>query len=625
MPPMGPATNALLKAADLMDAGKFREAKALLLLSAKKGAPGRVFMMLGLACEALAEREAALFHLERARSADPRDPEIALQLADLLSHARKPDEAIRVIDGFHKLSPPNPALLMLRSAVLAKDGRVEDALRAAEDGLAIAPGNIDLLSAKGLALQTMGRYDEAIAAYRAGNVPMRISKIYVELNEPYKTVEEGRADVAQIPEEASGYGFLAWALNYDDRATADEVDAAHRAYGEMVARKIAPNSQWKCSPDPDRRLRVGIVSPDLRQHAVVSFLRPILAHYDEREWEVICYSISAIEDRVTEELKGLVDGWRALPEAAEGAIAQICRDDAVDVLIDLCGLTRGHKLAAFAYTPSPVQITYLGYPNTTGLSTMGYRMIDAITDPPGSERLASEKLLRLDPCFLCYTPLVNAPELQRRPALGGRPIALGSFNMPQKMSQTNLRLWARVMDALPGATLLLKHATLTNQAILDAFRRRVDEAGIDISRVRIVPPTKGYAEHLAMYFEMDIALDTYPYHGTTTTCEAMWMGVPVVTLEGDRHAARVGCSLLSVVGAPELIARGEDEYVQRVVELAGDHERLNRYHSAGPEGLRARMLASPLCDGPRFCRGFEALVRGSWRDWCRTRGQGGAA
>ncbi len=620
MPPPGAIPPYMLKAADLLDAGRHQDAKSLLMLSAKKGAPARAFMLLALACEGLAEREAALFHFERARAADPRDPEIALQSADLLQNAGRIDEALRVIDAFHRSSPPDPALLMLRSAILAKSGRAQEALAAAEDGLRILPGNIDLLSAKGLALQSLSRYDEAIAAYREGNVGMRVAQALQELNDIYNVIDEARADVVRAPREVSTHGFLAWAMNYDDRASVAEVTAAHVAYGDAVAAKITPDQRWKCVPIPDRRLRVGIVSPDLRQHAVVSFLRPLLTHYDKSRCEILCYSISPVSDRITQELKGLVDGWRDLPNAAEGVIAERCRDDAVDVLIDLCGLTRGNKTSAFGYTPAPVQVTYLGYPNTTGLRTMNYRVVDAITDPPGSEGAATETLLRVDPCFLCYTPLVGAPDLQERVPARDRPIALGSFNLPMKMSATNLRLWARVLEALPSATLLLKHATLSSQPIHDVLLRRMREAGVDVSRVRIVPPTKGYFEHLATYFDMDIALDTYPYHGTTTTCEAMWMGVPVVTLAGDRHAARVGCSLLSVVGASELIATDADDYVRRVVELAGDPVRLGRYHSPGPEGLRARMLASPLCDGPRFARSFESLIRGAWKSWCASRG-----
>lgn len=622
MPPPGAPPPYLAKAAALMDSGRFQEAKSLLLLSTKKGAPARALMLLALACEGQGERDAALFHLQRARAADPLDAEVALQYADLLNSSRKSDEAIRAIDAFHKAAPPNPPLLMLRSVILARLGRAEEALRAADDGLKIAPGSVDLLTARGVALQTMGRYDEALAVFRASKVPARIMPICFELGEPYLAVDEGRLDIARVPDEPSAYGTLACAMNYDDRLSTEEILAMHKAYGLAVARKITPINQWKCSPDPERRLRVGFLSPDLRQHAVVSFFRPILTHHDRREWDVRCYSITGAEDRVSDELKQLCDGWRFLPNAAEAALAETCREDAIDVLIDLAGLTRSHKLGCFGYAPAPVQMTYLGYPNTTGLATMGYRLIDAITDPPGSEALATEKLLRLDPCFLCYTPLVNAPELRDRPPLEGRPIALGSFNLPLKMSATNLRLWARVQQALPEATILLKHATLTSPPIFDVLRRRMGEAGMDLSRVKIVPPTQGYAEHLAAYFDMDIALDTFPYHGTTTTCEAMWMGVPVVTLEGDRHAARVGCSLLSVVGAPELIAKNADAYVDRVVELSRDHDRLRRYHSSGPGGLRQRMIASPLCDGPRFCRGMEQLVRGAWRDWCRSRDQG---
>jgi predicted O-linked N-acetylglucosamine transferase (SPINDLY family) len=259
-----------------------------------------------------------------------------------------------------------------------------------------------------------------------------------------------------------------------------------------------------------------------------------------------------------------------------------------------------------------VIVSAIGYPNTTGVPAVDWRVVDSITDPPGSEHLCTERLLRLDPCFLCYSPPQEAPE----PALpeADAPITFGSFNNAAKIGPTSIELWARVLKAVPGSRLLLKSQTLSDAAGRARIEKRFAQAGIEASRLELVAYSKTRQEHLELYKRVHVALDTTPYNGTTTTCEALWMGVPVLTTLGDRHAARVSASLLHAAGHPELVAKDADAFVQLAASLAQDRARLATLRT----NLRGELRASPLCDAPAYAARFHAAIRDCWKQWCKT-------
>jgi predicted O-linked N-acetylglucosamine transferase (SPINDLY family) len=289
----------------------------------------------------------------------------------------------------------------------------------------------------------------------------------------------------------------------------------------------------------------------------------------------------------------------------------------MDVLIDLSGLTTGNMLAAFAMRPAPVQMTYLGYPNTTGVAAVDYRIVDSITDPPGAEAHAVERLLRIDPCFLCYGGMEAARVAEGPPSQApgsGGAVTFGSFNALQKVTDTTMRLWAEILRAVPGgrARLAVKYMSTGDEQTRARLRQRLEAAGVPADRIVLMAPLPEYRDHLEAYGEIDVALDTFPYNGTTTTCEALWMGVPVVTMAGRVHAARVGASLLSAAGLPDLVARDADGYVAAAVRLAQDAGRLAALRS----GLREQMKRSPLCNRAGFGERFGEAVRGAWRAWC---------
>jgi predicted O-linked N-acetylglucosamine transferase (SPINDLY family) len=358
------------------------------------------------------------------------------------------------------------------------------------------------------------------------------------------------------------------------------------------------------------RLRVGYVSPDFRAHSVAYFVEPLLAEHDRDAFDVYVYADVAVPDATTARLRGYPLLWRDTRGMGDEEMAALIARDRIDILVDLAGHTAGNRLGVFCRGPAPVQVTYCGYPATTGLEAMKYRLTDAVADPPGEDEYYSEQLVRLDGCFLCYRPPACAPLPAPSPAGSGRAITLGSFNALPKINDGVIELWARVLEAIPGSRLLLKNKSLTDRELRAALIRRFTEAGAGADRIETMGYIGSTEEHLSLYHGVDIALDTFPYNGTTTTCEALWMGVPVVTRAGGRHVERVGASLLEAVGLPELVVSTDGAYIEAVRALAADHRRLRALR----RDLRSRMAVSVLCDAEGFTRRVEA----AYRTMCHT-------
>lgn len=451
-------------------------------------------------------------------------------------------------------------------------------------------------------------------------VALCLMQSLLNTGEAEKAVELARRVLPAGPVAPEQATWLPYALNYVSSVTPEESLAAHRAAAEVIEKAAPPPRPATTSPEPDRIIRIGLVSPDFRSHSVAFFAEPLLKHLDRERVHVTCYSTAPTEDATTQRLKASADQWRHVASQTSTQIAAAVRNDRIDVLIDLAGLTGGERLTIFAERPAPVQITYLGYPNTTGLAAIDYRIVDGRTDPPGSERWCTERLLRLDPSFICYVPApgtpLPAPEVPSRAA---GHVTFGSFNTLIKLSDATVGLWASVLRAAPNSKLMLKCRQLADPLTREATVARFSAAGINPARITVVPATKSLADHLALYAGIDVGLDPIPYAGTTTTCEAMWMGVPVVTLEGTTHASRVGVSLLHSARLEDLIARDPESYVAAAVSLGNDETRRAELRSNAERGLRAVMTASPLCDAPALAARFESLIRGAWRDWCTTK------
>jgi predicted O-linked N-acetylglucosamine transferase (SPINDLY family) len=402
-------------------------------------------------------------------------------------------------------------------------------------------------------------------------------------------------------------------LNYDPDRSPGQLKREHLAWAERFARPLYA-SQFGCPQerDPDRRLRVGYLSPDLRRHSVAYFVAPLLLAHDRREVEAICYASVLRPDAFTDELRAMADGWVDVQRLDDAALAARIRADRIDVLVELAGHTRDSRLLACAYRPAPVQIGYIGYPNTTGVGAIDYRITDQIADPDGFDDHYCETLIRLPRCFLAYAAPRHAPDAGPPPFQRNGYITFGSFNNLAKINRRVIALWAEILNQVEGGCLVLKSAGTGDAETRAGLEAAFAAHGIAPERLRILPPAAEAQEHLAVYNEIDLALDPFPYNGTTTTCEALWMGVPVITLAGDRHAGRVGASLLDAVGFQAGIAATPEDYALTARLLASQPELL----AAARRHLRSDLARSPLRDHEGHARAIEEAYRAVWQIWC---------
>ena len=415
------------------------------------------------------------------------------------------------------------------------------------------------------------------------------------------------------PDDLTLHGNLAHAMNYVPGLDAQSIFEEHVRWAKRHTDPLKPEAIDRLiDRSPNRRLRVGYVSPYFREHSVSVFTEPLLAVHDHEAFEIVCYSDVPTPDEATERFRAAADVWHETAGWSDATLAKRIAADRIDILVDLTGYLAGNRLLAFARRPAPIQVTYIGYQNTTGMAAMDYRLTDAHADPPGpADRLHTERLVRLPDTFFCYRPMPEAPHANSLPAATTGQVTFASFNKYPKVNSAVLDAWARVLAAVPDARMLI----LEN--VTDAMRRRTLDAfaaaGVAAERVRF-EPKRSRAEYLRLHHEVDVALDAFPFNGHTTTCESLWMGVPVVMLEGSTYVTRFGGTALRHVGCDDLIATSIDQYVETAVRLAGDVARLTELRGT----LRARMAASPLLDHRRFARNVETAYRQMWQDFCRT-------
>lgn len=580
------------------------------------------------------------------RERAPRDPQILHLGGVALLQLGRSAEAVPWLEAGARLSPRAASTWMCLGVALGRVGRGVEAEQALRKAVAAEPDDGEAWTNLGLALERNGRSQEALAAFRRGAETRRGEAAgwtawAVALNASGSSAEAltvlerapaatGVAGAEQWAARAAAYhalGRMAEALAAFDRALAlapghevaasqrllvlhylDEVSApalaeAHRDYGRALRGRLGPAHGVPPGAAGRSRRRVGFFSPDLRDHAVACFLEPLLGGLEEAGFDLFFYHNHAVEDAVSARLRTRATGWRNVSALDDGEVWARLRADEPDVLVDLAGHTGRGRPAVFARRAAAVQINYLGYPDGTGVDTMDYRITDALADPPGAADAAVvERLVRFPACAWCYRPPVEAGEVSPPPGAvdAARPLVFGSFNHLGKVSPATWALWGRVLAAAPGSRLLLKGSPPSP----DWVERSAQAAGIDPGRVTLLPFAASRAAHLAAYAGMDVALDPLPYHGTTTTCEALWMGRPVITLAGDRHVRRVGVSLLSAVGQADCVAADEAAYVEIARRLAADRAELG----ARAAGLREAVRHSPLGDAAGQGRAFAALL-----------------
>ena len=548
----------------------------------------------------------ALRHLSESARLAPNQPNAHLACAIALTELGQYDDAHARLGESLRLAPGNVPALAQRARLLVRQRRGPEALAAYAEVLTRQPGDPVLLNELAALQRNLGRLTESVAtlerlvqlqpAFAAAHVNLGVA--YQDRGEAARSIACFRRAVELEPANVPAHQYHLLALNRDWDATPEQVFAAHVEFGKRF--EPSPAAAPPFRPIDDGKIRVGYLSPDFRDHSVAYFVGSILRHHDRDRFHVTCYSTTPASDAVTARLRGLADAWVDAAALSDEALAARIRSDGIDVLVDLAGHT-SPRLMVLTRRPAPVQVTYLGYPNTTGLRSVDYRVTDALADPPGeTDGWHTERLVRLPRTAWCYQPPADAPPVLSR---GDRPVTFGSFNTFAKVGPQMIALWSRVLDAVPGSRLVLKAAALTDDGLRQHAAARFVEHGIPADRVTLLPYIPSTASHLSAYNDVDIALDTYPYHGTTTTCEALLMGVPVITLAGQAHVSRVGVSLLSAVGLGDLVAHTDEEYVRLAAALAGDAGRLRELR----ESLRDRLLASPLCDGVTFTRDLETF------------------
>jgi len=366
-------------------------------------------------------------------------------------------------------------------------------------------------------------------------------------------------------------------------------------------------------PDPARRLRIGYVSGDFQEHPVGRILQAVLPAHDPAQVEVFCYATRRCVGPITERIAKAADAWRSVVHLSDEAAAELIRSDQIDVLVDLSGHTAQNRLLALARKPAPVQALWLGYFDTTGMASIDYLFADRYVCPPGDERFYVEKVLRLPHSWFCYSPPDPSPEITPLPMLERGHVTFGCLNNLAKVTPDVVALWGEILGALPDARMCLKYFGFDDPQVREQYAAMFARHGVAADRLTFLGRSP-LGEHLATYDGVDVALDPFPYNGGITTLDALWMGAPVVSLAGSRFVGRMGLSILSNVGCPELVASSPDEYVRKAVELAGDPARLVELRAS----LRDRLAGSPLCDGPGFARGLEAAYRQMWGTWCET-------
>jgi protein O-GlcNAc transferase len=575
----------------------------------------RALHLVGLIAHQSGRHDTALDFIQRAIAIDPSDPKIAHfhnNLGMVFGKLNRLDDARSAFQKAIALKSDYVEAHYNLGNTHCKQGRLSEALAGYRTALSLkatfAPAENNL----GYCCRLMGEREQAKAAYRrAIEIDSKYAEAYgnlgvvlAELGELAESEVAFSRSLELDPTNTEIQSGQLLALHYRATMSPDELYAAHLRYAPHPARAFEHSHDRPRS----RKLRIGYVSPDFRLHSVAYFIEPILEAHDREKFEVFAYSDVTLPDSATARLKTLVDCWRDIGGLSHTAVAEAIYSDRVDVLVDLAGHTGTNRLPVFACKPAPIQVTYLGYPDTTGLPTIDYRITDEWADPTGqTEQFHTEQLIRLPSGFLTYEPHPSAMSMTPANARSG-PIAFGSFNNIAKINSEVVSLWSSVLKAVPTSTLLLKSFGLKDRETQSRLVRQFEAQGIAAERIKTLPATDSVEEHLHLYDEIDIALDTFPYCGTTTTCEALFMGVPVITLSGRTHASRVGLSLLSRIGHSDLVATSREQFVEIATTLAGNRDALANLRKT----LRDDMQRSSLMDSTSTTRALEDAYGRMW-------------
>lgn len=512
----------------------------------------------------------------------PDQPEVHYNLGIVLRTQGKLREAVSAYERALELRPHFPEAVNNLAATFESLGALDEAEDLYRHGLLLDPHSTSGWSNLGGVLKDLGRLDEAIECFDRA-LEFEPNDARIRSNRLFTLHYSPKYDAAALGEAAAEWG----------RLHAPDTHSSASSSGNAN------------SPVPGRRLRIGYVSGYFREHCQAFFILPLFSHHDHQTFEIFAYHDSPVTDAITDRLKSHATEWRLIHGQSDQAVVELIRRDQIDILVDLTLHMDGHRLGVFALKPAPVQITWLGYPGTTGVSAIDYRITDSLLDPPGRESFYTEKSQRLPDSFWCYDPLTFETTVSPLPATSTGKITFGCLNNFCKVTDETLTLWAQVLRSIPESRLLLL-------APEGATRARVkNKLGVMSDRIEFVA-YQPRSEYLKLYHRIDLGLDTFPYNGHTTTLDALWMGVPVISLQGSTAVSRAGLSLMTNLGLPEFVTANASDYIQRAKQFAGNPGLLAELRTS----LRGRMEQSPLMDAAHFAHGLENAYREVWQKWC---------
>jgi len=579
-------------------------------------------LALGLAHQRAGRFELAEEIYRRILAVEPEHAE-ALHLAGAAAYERgQPTEAVPLIRRAVRAAPDSALYHNSLTLALLATGQVAEAEAACLRAIELRPDYALAHNHLGLVRKRQGRLAEALACYqhalelqpRLAEAHVNLAIVFEEQGQPFEAVACYHRALQTRPDWPQVHSHLLHTMHFCAEYSAEEIYAEHRRWNQRYAAPLAdaaaPHTNDRTS---ERRLRVGYVSPNFGLHPVGRFVLPLLEAHDHEGFEVFCYSSTPGADAITAACQSHADVWRETRGLTDAQLAETIRKDRIDVLVDLTMHLEGSRLLVFARRPAPVQIAYLAYCSTTGVDAIPYRLSDPYLDPPGAELpFYREETVRLPETYWCYRPVAECPAVSPLPALTAGHVTFGCLNSFCKVTDATLAAWCRLLTAVGDARLLLHASAGANR---DRVRQFVAEQGVAPERLAFVDVLP-LEQYLAVYAQIDVALDPFPYGGGTTTCDALWMGVHVVSLAGATAVGRGGVSILSNLELTELVAAGETQYVQIATALAGDLGRLGELRAT----LRRRMEQSPLTDEVRFARHVEAAYRALWQRW--SAGQG---
>ncbi|MGB7566892.1 MAG: tetratricopeptide repeat protein [Chitinivibrionales bacterium] len=570
-------------------------------------------------CIKTGDLESALKSLEKILSIKPEYPKAHCDIGFIYLSREKYKEAIGCFQEAIKLKNDYFEAYCYLGNAQSSLREYNAAIDSYKKALRINPDFFEAYYHLGICLMELNNFDQAIACLKSAvelrpNDPQAIADLSLskfaigdlaEAEQGFRSaLKQGSQQLARI------WSNLLLCINYMPEFSPAQLYSEHKEYGRVFNIGGPHSDHFSNDRNPDRKIRIGYVSADFCDHAISKFILPLLRWHNKDRYGNFCYSNGTRFDTMTTRLKNQSDNWRDIHNLSDERAIAMIKEDGIDILVDLSGHTGQNRLSLFARKPAPVQVSYLGYPNTTGLSAIDYYVTDGLVDPPGQELFFTERLVRLGKCFCCYCPDQDSTLVSGLPAKEKGHLTFGSLHTLSRLNDEVIDLWCRVLNAMPGSRMLIARNTLKG-SVVERLSARFEKNGVSRQRIdmRNMPPQTGYP---AWFHEIDIALDTFPWSGHTTACEALWMGVPVVTLRGDRHAGRMVSSILANSGMEDWITHSREEYCDRAKKAASDIENLVSLR----KNLRGRMLESDLCNGKEFAEDLEKTFRSMWKEWC---------